>query len=113
MNLPALTTGTGAIVTIVKRGDGRYHLMPNHKPLEAETDTQNQKDKKMDKNIQHLHSYWVNYRPKDACHDSGIMCRARVKATDGIGALAVGAGLFGLAGLAHNQQIIPHDAFTA
>lgn len=32
---------------------------------------------------------------------------------DFFGALAVGAGLFGLAGLAHNQQIIPHDAFTA
>lgn len=32
---------------------------------------------------------------------------------DFFGALAVGASLFGLAGLAHNQQIIPHDAFTA
>ena len=46
-----------------------------------------QKDNTMDKNIQNLHSYWVNYRPKDATADSGIMCRARVKATDGIDAL--------------------------
>lgn len=97
MNLPALTTGTGAIVTIVKRRDGRYHLMPNYKPVEAEADTQNQKDKKMDKNIEHLHSYWVNYRPKDASHDSGILCRARVKATDGIDALRRVAHVMGCA----------------
>ena len=97
MNLPALTTGTGAIVTIVKKRDGGYHLMPNYKPVGAKTDTQNQKDKKMDKNIEHLHSYWVNYRPKDASHDSGIMCRARVKATDGIDALRRVAHVMGCA----------------
>lgn len=97
MNLPALTTGTGAIVTIVKRSDGGYHLMPNHKPVKAETDTQNQKDTKMDKSIEQLHSYWVNYRPKEASHDSGIMCRARVKATDGIDALRRVAHVMGCA----------------
>ena len=97
MNLPALTTGTGAIITIVKRSDGGYHLMPNYKPVKAEAYTQNQKDKKMDKSIEHLHSYWVNYRPKDACHDSGIMCRARVKATDGIDALRRVAHVMGCA----------------
>ena len=33
---------------------------------------------------------------------------------DFFGAMAVGAGLFGMGfGLAHNQQPIPHDAFTA
>ena len=97
MNLPALTTGTGAIVTIVKKRDGGYHLMPNYKPVGAKTDTQNQKDTKMDKNIEHLHSYWVNYRPKEASHDSGIMCRARVKATDGIDALRRVAHVMGCA----------------
>lgn len=97
MNLPTLKTDTGAIVTIIKHSDGRYHLKPNQKPVESETDTHNQRDITMDKNIQHLHSYWVNYRPKDASHDSGILCRARVKATDGIDALRRVAHVMGCA----------------
>ena len=96
MNLPPLHTGTGAIVTLVKRSNGGYHLMPNHKDKAKPIETTAPKDT-MDKNIQHLHSYWVNYRPKDASHDSGIMCRARVKATDGIDALRRVAHVMGCA----------------
>ncbi len=95
MNLPPLQTGTGAIVTIVKLSNSGYHLMPNHKAKPIEPTEP--KDHTMDKNIQHLHSYWVNYRPKDASHDSGIMCRARVKATDGIDALRRVAHVMGCA----------------
>ena len=95
MNLPPLHTGTGTIVTLVKRSNGGYHLMPNYK--QKSTETSEPKDHTVDKNIQHLHSYWVNYRPKDASHDSGIMCRARVKATDGIDALRRVAHVMGCA----------------
>ena len=37
MSLPPLHTGTGAIVTIVKRSNGGYHLMPNYKQKSTET----------------------------------------------------------------------------
>ena len=97
MNLPPLRTGTGAIVTIVKLSNGGYHLMPNYKDKTKPIETPEPKDNTMDTNIQYLHSYWVNYRPKDASHDSGIMCRARVKATDGIDALRRVAHVMGCA----------------
>ena len=98
MSLPPLHTGTGGMVTVVKLSNGGYHLMPNYKQKSTESvEPTEPKDHTVDKNIQHLHSYWVNYRPKDASHDSGIMCRARVKATDGIDALRRVAHVMGCA----------------
>lgn len=80
MNLPTLTTGTGGIVTIVKRSDRGYHLMPNYKPIETATVN------KMDKAIEQLHSYEVTIKPEGATDENGLRT-IRVKAREGYDAM--------------------------
>lgn len=78
-----LTNGHGAVVTIVKKTDGGYHLMPNHKPNEPKpTATAN----KMDKAIEQLHSYEVTIKPEGATDENGLRT-IRVKARDGYDAM--------------------------
>lgn len=75
-----LTNSHGAIVTIVKKTDGGYHLMPNQKPKETATDN------KMDKAIEQLHSYEVTIKPEGATDENGLRT-IRVKARDGYDAM--------------------------
>ena len=69
-----LTNGHGAVVTIVKKTDGGYRLMRNHKPAANE--------KTMDKPIQVYQSYDVTYKPEGASDEVGH-ATIRVKARDG------------------------------
>ena len=73
-----LTNGHGAIVTIVKKTDGGYHLMPNHKPATNE--------KNMDKPIQVYQSYEVTIKPEGATDENGLRT-IRVKARNGYDAM--------------------------
>lgn len=84
-----LTNGHGAIITVVKKRDGGYHLMPHHQPIEKPTEII------MDQPIQALHSYRVHYQPKNATIDSGVMAWIQVKAANGIDALQRAAHLLG------------------
>ena len=81
-----LTNGHGAVVTIVKKTDGGYHLMRNHKPAANE--------KTMDKPIQVYQSYEVTYKPEGASDEVGH-ATIRVKARDGHDAMRRAAWLTG------------------
>ena len=74
-----LTNGHGAIVTVVKKTDGGYHLMPNRKPAKIETTEIT--ETAMDKNIQAYQSYDVTYKPDGASDEVGH-CTIRVKPRD-------------------------------
>lgn len=80
------TNGHGTAVTIVKKTDGGYHLMPNQKPTTNE--------KNMDKAIERLHSYEVTIKPEGATDENGLRT-IRVKARDGYDAMERAAWLTG------------------